>query len=161
MLDMAQDIPAMQHMNKSQHEALRAALFQRITLIQGPPGTGKSHLVQALGYQAIKTGFTVLYRSIFDVVRDFLHDEALGGEDKVLNRYLKPDLAIIDGDPLSDLRQSEAVSHTILGGRVYDAATMNQQWPEVVERPPLSWESSRGRVDPAAASGHGCGCGRN
>ena len=40
---------------------------------------GKSFLVQALGYQAIKAGYTVLYRSIFDVVRDFLHDEALDG----------------------------------------------------------------------------------
>ena len=36
------------------------------------PGTGKSHLCQALGYQAIKLGFVVLYRSIFDVVRDFV-----------------------------------------------------------------------------------------
>ncbi len=68
----------------------------RDVLLIGPPGTGKSHLVQALGYQAIKAGFTVRYRSIFDVVRDFLHDEALGGEEKVLNRYLKPDLLIID-----------------------------------------------------------------
>jgi DNA replication protein DnaC len=65
-------------------------------LLLGPPGTGKSHLVQALGYQAIKSGFTVLYRSIFDLVRDFLHDEALGGQDKVLSKYLKPDLTIID-----------------------------------------------------------------
>ena len=68
----------------------------RPLLFLGPPGTGKSHLVQALGYQAIKSGFTVLYRSIFDVVRDFLHDEALGGQEKVLTRYLKPDLVIID-----------------------------------------------------------------
>ena len=45
-------------------------------LILGPPGVGKSFLVQAIGYQAIKHGFVVLYRSIFDVVRDFLHDEA-------------------------------------------------------------------------------------
>ena len=42
----------------------------------GPPGVGKSFLVQAIGYQAIKAGHAVLYRSIFDVVRDFLHDEA-------------------------------------------------------------------------------------
>ena len=38
----------------------------------------------------------MLYRSIFDLVRDFLYDEAFEGEDKVLARYLKPDLLIID-----------------------------------------------------------------
>jgi DNA replication protein DnaC len=62
----------------------------------GPPGVGKSHLVQAIGYQALKSGFLVLYRSIFDVVRDFLHDEAVGDHDKILARYLQPDLLIID-----------------------------------------------------------------
>src|SRR5215468_2583398 len=68
----------------------------RDVLWLGPPGVGKSHLVQALGYQALKAGFLVLYRSIFDVVRDFLHDEAVGWEDKILARYLKPDLLLID-----------------------------------------------------------------
>ena len=65
-------------------------------LFLGPPGVGKSHLVQAIGYQAIKNSLTVRYRSIFDLVRDFLHDEAFSGQDQVLNRYLKPDLLIID-----------------------------------------------------------------
>lgn len=68
----------------------------RDVLFLGPPGTGKSFLVQALGYLAIKQGFQVLYRSIFDIVRDFLHDEAFDGEERTLTRYLKPDLLIID-----------------------------------------------------------------
>jgi len=68
----------------------------RDVLFLGPPGVGKSFLAQILGYQAIKSGFTVLYRSIFDLVRDFLHEEAFAGEDKVLSKYLKPDLLIVD-----------------------------------------------------------------
>ena len=68
----------------------------RDVLLIGPPGVGKSHLAQAIGYQAIRSGLTVRYRSIFDLVRDFLADEAFAGVDKVLNQYLKPDLLIID-----------------------------------------------------------------
>ncbi len=68
----------------------------RDVLWLGPPGVGKSYLVQALGYQAIRAGHHVLYRSIFDLVHDFAQDEALGGVDKILARYLKPDLLIID-----------------------------------------------------------------
>jgi DNA replication protein DnaC len=69
----------------------------------GPPGVGKSFLAQAIGHQAIRAGYAVLYRSIFDVVRDFAQDEALGGVDKVLTRYLKPDLLIIDDMGLKQL----------------------------------------------------------
>lgn len=65
-------------------------------LFMGPPGVGKSHIAQAIGHEAIKSGFTVKYRSIFDVVRDFLQDEAFAGQDKIMNKYLKPDLLIID-----------------------------------------------------------------
>lgn len=68
---------------------------RRDVLLLGPPGVGKSFLVQALGQQAIKQGFLVYYRSIFDVVRDFLHEQALV-DDKVLAKYLKPDLLIVD-----------------------------------------------------------------
>lgn len=65
-------------------------------LFVGPPGTGKSHIVQALGHQAIRQGFLVYYRSIFDLVQDFIRDEAFSGDDRVMARYLKPDLLIVD-----------------------------------------------------------------
>jgi len=38
----------------------------------------------------------VYYRSIFDAVRDLLHDEAFDHHDRVMSRYLKPDLLILD-----------------------------------------------------------------
>jgi DNA replication protein DnaC len=68
----------------------------RDVLWLGPPGVGKSFLVQAIGYQAIKSGYVVYYRSIFDLVRDFLQEEALLSDEKLLARYLKPDLLVVD-----------------------------------------------------------------
>lgn len=65
-------------------------------ILVGPPGVGKSHLVQSIGRELIRAGYTVFYRSIFDCVRDFLHDEAFEGHDKVMAKYLKPDLLILD-----------------------------------------------------------------
>ena len=68
----------------------------RDVLLVGPPGVGKSHLAQAIGHQLIRAGVTVFYRSIFDAVRDLLHDEAFDGHEKIMARYLKPDLLILD-----------------------------------------------------------------
>lgn len=54
------------------------------------------------------------------------------------------DLFIVDGNPLEDLRRSEYVTHTMIGGRLYDATTMNQVWPERIEREPFFFEQPGG-----------------
>ena len=112
----------------------------------GPPGVGKSHLVQALGYQAIKAGFAVLYRSIFDVVRDFLHDEALT-EDKVLAKYLKPDLLIIDDMGMKQLpKRSGEYLFEIIMRRYETRSTMLTS-----NRPLEDWGKLIGDVPSATA----------
>ncbi|MFT5686623.1 MAG: imidazolonepropionase-like amidohydrolase/Tol biopolymer transport system component [Myxococcota bacterium] len=68
------------------------------------------------------------------------------------------DLMVISGDPLADIRVSDQVTYTVLGGRVYEAATMGEVWPAQVEREPLYWQTS------AFGGEHeddGCSCGRN
>jgi len=71
-------------------------------LLIGPPGLGKSHIAQGIGLQAVHQGKLVLYRSIFDIVRDFREDENLK-QNRFLTRYLKPDLLIIDDMGLKSL----------------------------------------------------------
>jgi DNA replication protein DnaC len=120
---------------------------KRDVLWLGPPGVGKSFLVQAVGYQAIKAGHAVLYRSVFDVVRDFLHDEALSAEDKVLSRYLKPELLIIDDMGMKQLpkRSGEYLFEIIM--RRYEArSTMMTS-----NRPLEDWGKLLGDVPTATA----------
>jgi DNA replication protein DnaC len=119
----------------------------REVLLLGPPGVGKSHLVQAIGLQAIKGGYVVLYRSIFDVVRDFLHEEALTDQDKVLTRYLKPDLLIIDDMGIKQLpKRSGEYLFEIIMRRYETRSTMMTS-----NRPLEDWGKLLGDVPSATA----------
>jgi DNA replication protein DnaC len=127
--------------------ACRFVREARDVLLLGPPGVGKTFLCQAIGYQAIRAGFLVLYRSIFDVVRDFLHDQVLGQEDKLLAKYLKPELLIIDDMGMKQLpRRSGECLFEIVMRRYETRSTVMTS-----NRPLEDWGKLLGDVPSATA----------
>lgn len=120
---------------------------KRDVLFCSAPGTGKSHLAQAIGYQAIKQGYMVRYRSIFDVVRDLLHDEAMDGHDRVMAGYLKPELLIIDDFGMKQLpKRSGEFLFEIIMRRHETRSTMM-----TTNRPVEDWGRLLGDVPTATA----------
>ena len=75
-------------------------------LFLGPPGVGKTHLTIAIGISAIHAGYTVLYRSVFDLVDDMLEAESLGTRKEMVAGLCKPDVLIIDEFGMKNLKAS-------------------------------------------------------
>jgi imidazolonepropionase-like amidohydrolase/Tol biopolymer transport system component len=51
------------------------------------------------------------------------------------------DLVVLDADPSENIRNSERVSKVMLGGRLYDAMTMNEEVTGTGQRQPYFWQS--------------------
>ena len=89
----------------------------------------------------------VYYRSIFDVVRDFLHSEAMNQDDTVLADYLKPDLLIIDDMGMKQLpkRSGEYLFEIVLRRHQTRSTIMTSN------RPIEDWGKLLGDVPSASA----------
>lgn len=65
-------------------------------LFIGPPGVGKSHLATAIGISAIHNGYTVYYRSAFDLVEDLAQSFRDDKRKKLIEQLTRHNLLIID-----------------------------------------------------------------
>jgi len=65
-------------------------------LIQGPPGVGKTHLSVAIGREAIRNGYSVLFTPAMALITALMKGQAEGRLEEKLIRYAKPKLLIID-----------------------------------------------------------------
>ncbi len=65
-------------------------------LLVGPPGVGKSHIATALAVGAIRAGYRVLTRSVFDLVQDFAEAEASGQRKELVQALTRADLLVLE-----------------------------------------------------------------
>jgi len=77
-------------------------------LLYGSAGVGKSHIAQALGHQACRLGYEVLFTKAVKLFRFLLAGRADHSWDKRMKKYLGPDLLIIDDFGLSALTPTQA-----------------------------------------------------
>ena len=73
-------------------------------LICGPTGVGKSHLAQALGHEACRRGYEVLFVSAPKMLQHLNGGRADNTYERRLQTYLRPDVLIVDDFGLKPLR---------------------------------------------------------
>lgn len=73
-------------------------------LLVGPCGTGKSHLAQALGHQAVRKGYDVLFLTQSQLFGQLQKARAIGSYERKFQSLVKVDLLILDDYGLKPLR---------------------------------------------------------
>ena len=77
-------------------------------ILCGPVGVGKTHLSQALGHQACRAGYNVLFIKAGRLLSDLGGGRADDSWEKRLQHYLKPNLLILDDFAMKEFTKTQA-----------------------------------------------------
>ncbi|MFH1950811.1 MAG: IS21-like element helper ATPase IstB [Pseudomonadota bacterium] len=104
-------------------------------LIYGLAGVGKTHLAQALGHEACRKGYDVLFVKSVKMIRSLHAARADHSWEKRIKRFLRPDLLIIDDFGLTALTPTQAEDF-------YEIVTERHLKSSMIitsNRPPQDW----------------------
>jgi DNA replication protein DnaC len=97
---------------------------ENVALI-GPTGTGKSHVAQAIGHRACMAGHDVLFVPAHRLLDDLRAARADGSHERRMQRYVTPDVLIVDDLGLRPMRDNEPLDvYDILRGRYERSSTI-------------------------------------
>jgi DNA replication protein DnaC len=77
-------------------------------ILCGPVGVGKTHLAQALGHQACRAGYKVLFIKANRLLSDLGGGRADDSWEKRVQYYLKPNLLILDDFAMKEFTKTQA-----------------------------------------------------
>jgi len=77
-------------------------------IICGPVGAGKTHIARALGVEACRHGYPVLFTKTARLLRDLAGGHADGSWEQRFHAYLRPDVLILDDFAMQEFTSSQA-----------------------------------------------------
>ena len=111
----------------------------------GPAGVGKSHLTHALGHEACRRGYDVLFARTSAMLAHLHSGRADGTYERRLGMYQRPDVLILDDFGLKPMRPPSAEDlYEVIEGRYGHGAvilTTNRaftEWPELFDNQVLA-----------------------
>ncbi|MBI3098795.1 MAG: ATP-binding protein [Planctomycetes bacterium] len=111
----------------------------------GPAGVGKSHLAHALGHEACRRGFDVVFARTSGMLAHLHGGRADGTYERRLGTYQRPEVLILDDFGLKPMRPPAAEDlYEVIEGRYGRGAivlTTNRafnEWPELFDNPVLA-----------------------
>jgi len=93
-------------------------------ILCGPVGVGKTHLAQALGHQACRAGYNVLFIKASRLLSDLGGGRADDSWEKRLQYYLKPNLLILDDFAMKEFTKTQAEDLYELIDRRYHSSSL-------------------------------------
>ncbi len=93
-------------------------------IILGPPGTGKTYVASGLGFDAIKTGYRVLFRTMDEIISTMKLKEATISAEREYKRLSEAELVIIDDMMSFPLDKSDAVNLFHLVNKLHEKSSL-------------------------------------
>jgi DNA replication protein DnaC len=93
-------------------------------ILCGPVGVGKTHLALALGHQACRSGYNVLFMKTNRLLADLGGGRADETWEKRIQHYLKPNLLIVDDFAMKEFTKTQAEDLYELIDRRYHTSSL-------------------------------------